>query len=209
MLEDVWEQRIVDMSEQEKRWFNNIKKSFYESDMAFKSGHPEDRCFVALCQAIDTAKTLRRSLRGESTDGNKNRQRFIEFLNLEIPESMNKIELFDSRKQKAVPFSLVEMIYDIRCIMIHENENLNHAEKPEYHFHLDWSKGQESHILGRITEDRRVILNAQVVWNRIREILLKFISWIDSVFALHNGQSSFHIGIDFPLGSIRPDHSVK
>ena len=38
-----------------------------------------------MCRAIDAAKTLRRSLRGEDTSPRHNEDRFKEFLALEIP----------------------------------------------------------------------------------------------------------------------------
>ena len=85
MFDGYDEQRMLAMNDRELRWFDNIKKAFSESDSAFKSGKPHDECLAQLFKGIDTAKTLRRSLRGEDTSHNHNKTRFIEFLSLDIP----------------------------------------------------------------------------------------------------------------------------
>jgi hypothetical protein len=53
------DQRVVNMTDEAKRWLDNITKSFHDSDRAYEFGHPEDGCVEVLCKAIDTAKTLR------------------------------------------------------------------------------------------------------------------------------------------------------
>lgn len=81
MFADITLDRLLAMSEQELRWFENVKKAFYESDRAYAEGRPQDHCFPELCKAVDTAKTLRRSLRNEDTSCRDNKKRFVEFLN--------------------------------------------------------------------------------------------------------------------------------
>jgi len=78
--------RMMQMTSQEKRRLDNIKKAFYESDRALQSGEPEDRCLEEIFKAIDAAVSLRKSLRGETytTSGN-NKRLFSEFIALEVP----------------------------------------------------------------------------------------------------------------------------
>ena len=130
---------------------NNIKKVFFASDESYASRRPEDRCMEELCKATDTAKTLRRSLRGEDTSGAQNRVRFLEFLSTELPAPEAggvDVHLLDARKNEPVQYSFPSLIYAIRC-MIHENENLNAAEAPDYHIQLDWTMHPESRYFGK------------------------------------------------------------
>src|ERR1700722_7635733 len=108
MFEGITPDRLLRMTPQEQRWFDNIKKAFYESDCAYAEGHPSDRCLQELCKAIDTAKTLRRSLRGEKVDHYENKTRFIEFVESEIPgleAGGFRIELLDTRTNKVQVYS--------------------------------------------------------------------------------------------------------
>jgi hypothetical protein len=47
MVQEVNRQRLLAMTAQERRWLDNIKKAFYESDLAMQSSAPEDRCLGA------------------------------------------------------------------------------------------------------------------------------------------------------------------
>lgn len=193
------------LSKQELRWFRNIKKAFYESDLAYKSGSPEDRCFEELFKAIDTAKTLRRSLRGEDWSNKDNKKRFIEFLNLEIPvcnACEDGFRLVDLRTEKEVNLELSNLIYLIRC-MVHENENLNVAEYPDYHILLDWNWTERNECTGLI-KDSTLRLNARFYWKRLRQVVAKFINGIESEINNHRGIMIFDTTCDPPLCSIRP-----
>jgi hypothetical protein len=193
MLADIKPDRLLRMSEQELRWFENIKKAFYESDSAYAEGRPQDYCFPELCKAIDTAKTLRRSLRGEDTSAKENKKRFLEFLNCELPSPESGglwVHLIDSRSGKPVSYSFAELVYDIRC-MIHENENLNASERPNYHILIDWSPADER-TLGSIANGR-LTCNGHVVWKRLREIVAKFITCIDGM--IRHGQVLRDLGL--------------
>ena len=77
-------ERFARLTEREERLLDNVKKAFYESDQLYCTGRQRD-CLLPMCNAIDAAKTLRRSLRGEDTSGNDNRRRFQEFIELEVP----------------------------------------------------------------------------------------------------------------------------
>jgi hypothetical protein len=88
-------QRLLAMTDREKRWLDNVKKAFYESDRALQSGNPEDRCLEELFKAVDTAKTLRLSLRGEDVSPCDNKKRFIEFLGVGIPAARPGVSEFE------------------------------------------------------------------------------------------------------------------
>src|SRR5258708_5562516 len=104
MFEGFNYERVAAMSEQERRWLDNIKKALFDGDQAYTAGRPEDHCFDALCKGIDTAKTLRRSLRGEDWSSKDNKARFTEFLNIEIPGFQHDIVLFDARQGRDVSY---------------------------------------------------------------------------------------------------------
>lgn len=205
MLGEITPERLLAITDQERRWLNNTKKAFLASDEAYVSGTPEDRCMEELCKAIDTAKTLDRSLRDEDTSGRQNKVRYLEFLESELPspeEGGVDIPLLDVRTGKAIRHSFPSLIYDIRC-MIHENENLNAAEAPNYHIQLDWTLNPHDRIMGRL-ENGKVICNARIIWNRVREIVAKFITGIDGSIAFAQGKG-FTITGSPKLGTIRPE----
>jgi len=197
--------RVATMTDQERRWFDNVKKAFYESDHALKSGTPEDRCIEELFKAVDTAKTLRRSLRGDDTSHRDNKKRFIEFLGLEIPMARpggSEFELRETESGQLRKFTFGEIVYAIRC-KIHENENLNVAEGVDYHVLLDWSIPQPAvfaHVL-----DGQFVCNGYFLWNRLREVLSKFITCLDAMIAIANDASTFSITIRPEIGSVIPD----
>ncbi|MBX7104243.1 MAG: hypothetical protein K1X57_09180 [Gemmataceae bacterium] len=209
MFASVTPDRLLAMSEQELRWLDNLKKAFYESDRAYTDGRAHNHCFPELCKAVDTAKTLRRSLRGEDVSSRDNKKRFVEFLNLELPSPESggfQVQLVDARSGTPVTYSFAQLVYDIRC-MVHENENLNAAEAPNYHILIDWSQPHMFYF-GSIA-DGRLTCNGQMIWERVRQILAKFITGIDGMIAYAKivaGQQegSFSITISPPLGSVRP-----
>ena len=203
MFEGIGDSRVLSMTDQEKRWFDNVKKAFHDSDLAMQNGMAEDRCLQELFKAIDTAKTLRRSLRGEDTSHPKNKERFIDFLALEVPAFRpdgGKIELSDRATGQLRVYTLGEIVYDMRC-MVHENENLNAAEDVDYHILLDWSV-RNPQLVAEL-KDGRFVFNGFFLWNRLREVLSKFITGIQSMIDLAE-KRSFSIGIRPDLGSIKP-----
>ncbi len=215
MFAEITPERLLAISEQELRWFDNVKKAFHESDLAYTEGRVQDHCFPELCKAVDTAKTLRRSLRGEDASSRDNKKRFLEFLNFELPPPESggmQVHLVDARSGRPVTYSFAELVYDIRC-MIHENENLNAAEAPNYHILLDWS--QRNGVYFGSMVDGRLTCNGHMVWRRLREILAKFITGIDCMItyarfiAGDQGASSFSITCSPPLGSVRPSRTGR
>src|SRR5262245_37364957 len=126
MLSGISPERLLRMTEQERRWLDNLRKAFYESDRLYREGQPED-CMAPMCVAIDTAKTLRRSLREEDTSHTDNGKKFKEFIDLEVPTPARgglQLTLVDPRSKQPRSYSYSDLVYAIRC-MVHENENLN------------------------------------------------------------------------------------
>lgn len=196
------QQRMLNMTAQELRWFDNIKKAFFQSDQAIISGDAEN-CLEPLMRAVDTAKTLRRSLKGESVDERYNKERFTTFLDLDVPPPGRgglEIEIVDSRTGKLHRYSFSGLAYAIRC-MIHENENLNHAEWTEYHISLNWSEPHSNAFGCKI--DEKLVLNGFVFRMRIREVLAKFVTGIEGTRSFHQ-TGNFSITCAPPLGSIKP-----
>lgn len=203
MFDELNSARVLAMTEQERRWFNNIKKAIYEADKAYNDGRPEDRCFEEICKAVDTAKTLRRSLIGLEQTKEGNKRLFTEFLDLELPTPEKggmDLTLFDTRTKKPVRYSFSQLIYAIRC-MIHENENLNAAEQPDFHVLLDWTMHPNGDF-GGVIGNGTVTLNARFTWLRLREVVTKFIWGLDAMIAIEKGES-FSLSRD--LCAIQPD----
>ena len=209
MFEGIDADRVSNMNPREQRWFDNICKAFHESDQAMQGGQPETKCLKELLNAIDTAKTLRRSLRGEDISSKHNKERFVEFLALEIPAARRHSEAFQLRTKATGTthmYTLGEVVYDIRCMAVHESENLNAAEGVDYHILLDWSV-KTPQIAGTICEGKLTI-NGYFLWNRLREVLAKFITGIES-FAQSARGEGFSISIRPGLGTIKPKRTTK
>jgi len=209
MLEGYDPQRLLAMTDRERRWFDNVKKAFHESDQAFQRGRPEDHCLEELFKAIDTAKTLRRSLRGEDLSFSDNKKRFVEFLRLEIPAARPggfEIALLKQETGALQKFDLGDILYAIRC-KIHENENLNAAEKVDYHILINWSN-QHSSVFAEV-RDGTIVCNGHLIWNRLREVLSKFITCFESMIAFSNNETSFSVTCRPALGSIVPERIAR
>jgi hypothetical protein len=210
MFSGIAEERFGQFTAQEERLLDNVKKAFRDSDAHYTGGRVED-CMEPMCRAIDAAKTLRRSLRGEDTSPRQNEERFKEFLALEIPAARPgalPMYLVDARSGQRRQYSYADLVYKIRC-MVHENENLNAAENPDYHILLEWGPGQQppdwfrQGLMG-VIHDGRITLHGPLVWQRLRKVVSKFITGIDMMIAVARGADSFSITIRPPLGSVRP-----
>ncbi len=229
MFSRIPQERYGRLSPQEERLLDNVKKAFRDSDMFYTQGRPQD-CLEPMCKAIDTAKTLRRSLRGEDTSSSLNRARFTEFIDLEVPAPGSgglQVTLLDTRTGQPRDYSFSGLIYAIRCMM-HENENLNAAERPDYHILLDWGQlpgwpaATPGSVSGSVQDlslrtstvcppgvagvinSGRITINGHFIWGRLREVMAKFVTGIDAMIALAKGADSFSISIHPPLGSVRP-----
>ncbi len=193
------------MTDQECRWLNNVKRAFYNSDQALLSGKPEENCMEELCKGLDVAKTLRLSLRDEDFSSKNNKQKFLEFIHLDVPapkDGKNQMRLLDARTGKIETYSFAALVYAIRCMAVHENDNLDAAQQPDYHIRLDWNMPTPENWLG-VIEDGRVTINARIFSHRLREILAGFITGIESMISFAQ-DGRFNISSDPPLGAIRP-----
>lgn len=209
MFDGIDETKVLSMTDQQKRWLDNIKRAIYDSDRAMQNGTAEDQSIEQLFKAIDTAKTLRRSLRGDDASGKKNRQRFIEFLGLDIPcarPGSSGFDVTDPATGNLREVTLGEVIYEMRCAMLHENENLNAAETTQHPILLDWSIRSTDY--GGTFENGQIRLGGYFLWNRLREVLSKFVTGLDGMIAFAEGRG-FSITIRPELGSIRPTRGVS
>jgi hypothetical protein len=143
-------------------------------------------------------------LRGEDVSSTHNKERFVEFLNLELPKPEGggfHVELIDSRTGQKRTYSFAQLVYATRC-MVHENENLDVSEKPDYHILIDWHMRNPS-VFGHLCSGR-FVCNGPLLWNRLREVLAKFITGIDGMIS-HAKTGSFSITISPPLCSVKPE----
>ena len=229
MFSGISEERFGRLTAQEERPLDNVKKAFRDSDQLYRDGRPED-CMEPMCRAIDAAKTLRRSLRGEDTSSTDNRRKFTECINLEVPAPDSgglQVSLLDARTGQSRHYSFSGLVSVIRC-MVHENENLNAAERPDYHILLDWAQAprwtppaaapvsgsaQDLSLnassacppgIAGVINSGRITINGHFIWGRLREVMAKFVTGIDAMVALAKGADRFSITIHPPLGSVRP-----
>lgn len=204
MFKNIPNERIIAMTSEENRWLQNIKKAFHESDNAFLSGIPEDRCLEELLKAIDTSKTLYLSLQDKKISIYNNRKKFVDFIHEDIPKPENgglDLQLINSRTGKLERYNFGELLYEIRC-MIHENENLNISEGANFHILLDWQDSNPKYQLE--IDNGRVIFNGFSLWDRIRQFLSNFITYLEGITSLNkSGKASF--SLEPPLGTIRPE----
>ena len=197
--------RVLNMSAQEDRWFENIKKAIYDSDMTIINGTAQERCIEELVKAIDAAKNLRDSLRGKPLTNGRQKERFIEFIELEVPSPENggmSIPLQHSRTGQIENYSFAKLVYDIRCMIVHENDNLDALGKPNYHIQLDWQLDPRMQFFGSVANGT-LTCSGGFIAMRLREVLAKFVTGIQSTITLHT-EHRFEISIRPPLGSIRP-----
>lgn len=209
MLERIKGSRLLSMVDQEKRWMDNLKKAFYESDVAYTNGTAVDNAFPAISKAVDVASTLALS-RQQPAEGweppstRNNKHKFIAFLHSEIPDADDNgvdLTLIDARSKEPVRFNFGGIVYTIRC-MVHENENLNADERPDYHLSLDWNIPRHG-LLG-ILRDGRLTCNAKFVWWTVREVLANFILGTEMFMAYERGERSFSLSSNPELKSIFP-----
>jgi hypothetical protein len=204
MFSGIDSERFGCLTPSEERLLDNVKKAFFESDRLYTEGRPED-CLAPICIAIDAAKTLRRSLRGEDTPHTENAKRFKEFIELEVPAPPlgMQVALVDPRSGKTRNYSFADVVYAIRC-MVHENENLNAAEGIDYHILLDWSQAPPWAPAMGVISDGRITLSGHWLWGRLREVMAKFVTGIDMQVGFARGASSGGATICPTLKSIRP-----
>lgn len=206
MFTGIMPERVAKMSPREHRLFDNIKKAFSDCDADIGKPEMADYCIETLLKGIDAAKKLRLMLLDRPlSENSKNKKEFIDFLELEIPKKSNGARTYSLRNQesmKSYSASISEMIYAIRC-MIHENENLDESESPDYHIRLRWTGPQR--LLVQKHDGESIIINGRVLLLRLREILSKFITILAGLESLSKGKS-FSATIHPRLYSIQPSN---
>ena len=207
MLEGIEPERMLKMTPQEERWLENVKKGFHESDLAVKDGKASDKCMEELFKALDAAKNLRRSMLDGAAQKANQRKQYIEFIELSVPSPEKggmSMPLTDARTGESKSYSFAELVYDARCMLVLENENLNAEENPDYHIQFDWNSTPQSHFLGHVT-DGRLVANGFLIWNRVRQLLATFITGIDGMISFQKN-GSFSFTCEPELGSVKPSN---
>lgn len=199
MFSGISQEAVAGMSNEQVRWLNNIKRAVYQCDKGSQSNEVEDECLASLCRGVETAQKLRRSLQGVPVPELKrnSKKHFIDFIELEFPTKV--VRVYGQKAQEGVaphpPYS--EMIYDVRCKAVHENENLNASENPCSEIQVDWHL-PDTH--GGQTINNVHYVNGRMLVMRLRGILAKFVMGIDSI-----GSGSLNIDLFPPIGSIKPE----
>jgi hypothetical protein len=84
---------------------------------------------------------------------------------------------------------------------------LNVAEEVDYHILLDWAI-PHSAVFANVV-DGKFIGNGYFLWNRLREVMSKFIMGLGAMIAIANDVSSFSVTIRPEIGSIMPDKKKR
>jgi len=195
--------RIMKMSPEEERLLQNVEKAIRACDADINTARQKDTCIPTLLNGIDAAAKLRGCLAG--TIGLNNQETFVAFLETAIPSSNmsgTELTLFSRRNKKEITISISQLIYQIRCIVVHENENLDEAEGLTHMVRLRWDTHLGDFICLCEPTDY-VVVNAHTLMRRLREILSLFVSGLKSMkTARETGKVSFSINLE--LGKL-PD----
>jgi hypothetical protein len=189
--------RIMKMSPEEERLLQNVEKAIRSCDDDINTNRQKDTCIPTLLNGIDAAAKLRGSLAG--TIGLNNQETFVAFLETAIPSanmSGTELTLFSRRYKKEITVSISQLIYQIRCIVVHENENLDEAECLTHMVRLRWDALSVDFICLCEPTDY-VVVNAFTLMRRLREILSLFVSGLKSMkTARETGKVSFSINLE-------------
>lgn len=205
-------ERAGRLSDLEKRWFENLKEAFYLSDLVYSSDLRHQLAMREICIAIGVASRLRELLDQDTPSivrpkHHGDKKRFIGFIKREMPSPEQgglEVQLIDADTGKARAFEFADLIYAIRNESIHLFDTLNIDSKPDYHVTLKWGLSRYGYG-GDIWGTSKVVMNAESAWWRLREILAKFITGINTGLRMARNESSFALRIDPPLLSIRSD----
>lgn len=204
MIPGVMLTRIIKMSPEEERLLQNVEKAIWSCDADINTTRQKDACIPTLLNGIDAAAKLRGSLAG--TIGLNNQETFVEFLETAIPTanmSGTVLTLFSRRNKKEIIISISQLIYQIRCIVVHENENLDEAEGVTHMVRLRW-EAHSGDLICLCEPTDYVIVNAFTLMKRLREILSLFVSGLKSMkTARETGKVSFSINLE--LGKPRTE----
>lgn len=209
MFTGITPERVAGMDAQERRWFHNAKKAFFDSDCLYQLGTPEKGSTQHLCRGIEVSWKLRLSLIGKKAPKDGDMRHFVAFVRLDVPDPQDgglRISVFDSRRQRRASLSFAKLAYLIRTADAHENENLNVAEFGGAPILLDWSRTAQPYF--GTTDGQQFICDGHLLWNRLRQLLAKFLTGLDALAAVAGGHG-FAITVDPPLGSVVPHDQPK
>lgn len=199
--------RVLAMSIAELRLLDNAKKALADCDVHLPSGRVKDHCIEALLKGLDAARKLRQQLGGtdaaDTTRGNKSQ--FIALLQTSIPaetEGGPTFSILDTESNLIKTFSIVELIYKVRCFLFHENECLDEAETTAHSIQIRWDDYSENFVLKY--ENAVVVINGLLLTRRLREILSHFVTSLEGMITFaKTGKAT--ISINPPIGHIQPE----
>lgn len=199
-------ERVLSMDKAELRLLDNAKRALHDCDILVKAERIEDCCIEILLKGLDAARKLRQKFTGRTTE-QYNRTYFIALLETSIPSPAQSGATFEIRSTKTgaiVPRSVSEIIYDeVRCLMIHENDNLNEAELEgiNHPVKLRWGVPTEDFVLSH--DNGVMVINGMLLLRRLREILSHFITSVEAIKSFaETGKAT--ITVNPPIGSIKP-----
>ena len=194
------------MDKAELRLLENAKKGLADCDALVGTEWMEDYCIDKLLKGLDAARKLRQKLSGKTAE-RFNRTCFVALLETSIPPAAQSGVTFKVRNTKTgivEPRSVSQIIYDeVRCLIVHENENLNETELEgiNHPVKLRWGVLTEEIVLAH--ENDLMIINGLLLLRRLREVLSHFITSIEATISFaQTGKAS--ISICPPIGSIKP-----
>lgn len=200
-------QRVLSMDKAELRLLDNAKKGLADCDALIETEWMEDYCIDKLLKGLDAARKLRQKFSGKTTEQGS-RKNFVALLETSIPSAIQSGKSYEIRHSKTGKMSrrsVSEIIYDeVRCLVVHENDNLNEAELEgiDYPVKLRWGILTETLVLS--SENGIMIINGMLLLRRLREILSHFITSLEAMKSFaQTGKAA--ITICPPIGSVQPN----
>jgi hypothetical protein len=187
------------MTGQQLRSLNNIKRAVSQCDSAILADSARDESLASLCRGIEAAQKLRRSLLGESDSSIKknSKKHFIDFIELTFPTKVVAVYGNPPHPTALLHPRYSEIVYEIRCKAVHENENLDAAQNPGCKIQVSWDLPED--YGGQTIGETHYVNGKMLVW-RLRGMLATFVMSLDSIRS-----GIININLYPPIGSIRPD----
>ena len=206
MLSGIEPQRVVSMAQQERRWLDNARKAFHDSDILYQSGRPEEGSIQLLCIAVELSAKLRDALMDTTPAAMKSRKTFLAFVDTDIPRPEDgglaiAIDGWGWHRKPETPMSFADMLYEIRCAYAHEYDNLNAAESPGKSVAIDWS-GSLGSAFGAVQGGNQFVVDGHQLWHRLRGLMAKFLTGIEAYEGVAT-KTGFSITVSPALGTIR------
>lgn len=198
--------RVLAMNEAETRLLENAKKGLADCDEFIGTDRMRDRCIDALFKGLEASRKLRQILSGHTAEElrRNSKENFVALLETSIPPAEDggaTLTVLNHETCRPQSCSIAELIYRVRCIYTHENDNLDEAEQTPHPIKLRWNVEMKQFF--HYNEDGSIVVNAFLLLNRLREILSHFITSLDAMISFaKTGKAT--VSIMPPLGSIQP-----